>query len=388
MSSFLTDAVSAAEQQAKLNVKGQISSTVQGVKGAVANAQNNISSALSGAANNAVKGAIGSVVGAASSLLSGNLSGAAASLLNAPAAVFQGVTQGLGGFASALGLSSPGTSAFSTDGGISPGNSLAGASARPDPLLSFTWYAQLPVISSGSTQSSSGSVAGSALSGLAGSILNPLGNALSSALGGSVATSASAQLPWYYVEEATCPFRTYETISIFREGRDRKYPSKYNVDNLRLGIYADSQNKAFSYLQAWNNNILTPFSSSTSTSAAGGWGRPTDYEKSIFVYLLDANNQMLTILEYTECWPVSIDQYSLDSGSSTRIINQVNFSVGDVIINVIPVSANVSASVLANPGSNILSTAINSLGSSVTSLGSNLLQRGVSSISSAVSSIF
>ncbi len=385
---FLTDAVSNAEQQVITNTKGQINSIQSGITGAIANAKNSVTSAVVGAANNAVKNAAGSIVGAAGDLLTGNVGAAVTALTNAPGAVLQGISQGLGGFASVLGLNTPGTSQFSTDGGISPGNSLAGASARPDPLLSFTWYAQMPVINSGSTQSLAGSLAGSATSGLAQAALGPLGNALGSALGGAIATTASAQLPWYYVEEAQCPFRTYETATIFREGRDRKYPSKYNVDNLRLGIYADVQNQALTYLQAWNNNIITPFSSSTANTSAGGYGRPSDYKKSIFIYLLDAQNNTLTTLEYTECWPVSIDQYGMDSASSTRIVNQVNFSVGDVFVNVLSLSTNITSSILGSLGSGVLGTAINSIGSNIISTGSSLLSRGASAISSAASSIF
>jgi len=285
----------------------------------------------------------------------------------------------LGGSGSSASMSTPGTvSQLSNNGGIVPGDSLTGAQARPDPMLSFTWYAQLPVINPGSTQSVAGASATSILQNIASSVTSTL----TSSLGGSVATANAAQLPWYYVEEANLPFRTYETKSIFREGRDRHYPSKYSVGDLRLSIYADSQNNAFQYLQAWNNTIITPFAATASAAMGGGWGRPSDYKKPIYIYMLDITNNVLAIVEYVECWPVSIDSYAMDSASSSRIVNHVTFSVGDVFINLMGVSINLVKGVLANPTNNVLTQAVlGTLGTS--SGGANLLSGGASMIQAA-----
>jgi hypothetical protein len=261
----------------------------------------------------------------------------------------------LNGTGSSAALSTPGTvSQLSNNGGIVPGDSLAGANARPDPLLSFTWYAQLPVISPGSTQTASGSSATSILQNLATAAISPL----QSAMGGSIAQSSSAQLPWYYVEEANCPFRRYETKSIFREGRDRHYPSKYAVDDLRLSIYMDSQNNAFQYLQAWNNAMITPFAATASATMGGGWGRPIDYKLPIYIYMLDVQNNVLAIIEYVECFPTVIDSYALDSGSSNRIVSHVNFSVGDVFVNLMGVSIAFVQSIINNPTNNAITQSI------------------------------
>lgn len=384
--SFLSDAVSQAEQQIRVNTKGQVASVVSGVKGSVSNAINNVKSDVVGAASNTVKTAVNSVVGAAGDLLTGNVSGAVSSLLSAPQNVFSSLLSGLGGSAgSNTLLSSPGTVGQpSSTGGVDPPNPLGGINARPDPLQSFMWYAQLPVITPGSTQSVASATADSIINNLASATFG----GLASSMGGAVSTSGAAQLPWYYVEEASCPFRRYDVKSIFREGRDRHYPSKYSVDDLRLSIYADAQNMAFTYLQAWNNTILTPFSATLAATTGGGWGRPADYKRPIFIYILDPTNNVLALLEYTECWPVSIDQYSLDSGTSNRIVNHVNFSVGDVFINLMGVSPNFTSSIIANPLNNSITSTINSVGSVFSNTASNLLQRGISTISSAASSFF
>jgi hypothetical protein len=391
MPSFLANAVGNAEAQFTAQTSNIVSGTVNGVvsgaKGAVTNALNTGVSNVTGAVNNAIKTGINSVVSAATDVVTGNLSGAVNSILSAPQNILNSALSGLGGSAGAnTVLSAPGTSgAPSSNGGVDPTNPLGGANARPDPMQSFMWYCQMPVISPGTSQSIIGATANSVIQGLQSAVSGAL-NGLGSSLGGSVYTASSAQLPWYYVEEASCPFRRYDVKTIFREGRDRKYPSKYSVDDLRLSIYADTQNNAFQYLQAWNNNILTPFSATSSTTSGGGWGRPSDYKKPIFIYMLDPTNNVLAILEYTECWPTSIDQYSLDSGTSTRIVNHVNFSVGDVFINLMGVSPSFVQGVVANPLNNAITSTINSFGTAATNAASNLLSRGTSAISSLASS--
>lgn len=386
--SLLSNAVQNAElsfkNQTSNVIRGTINGVESGIRGAVQNAINTGVSNVTGAVSNAIHTGINSVVGAATDAIKGNLSGAVNDILSAPQNIFNSALSGLGGSAGANAiLSAPGTTgAPSSNGGVDPTNPLGGINARPDPMQSFMWYCQLPVISPGTSQSIIGATANSVIQGLASAALSGLG----SSMGGQVYTATSSQLPWYYVEEASCPFRRYDVKTIFREGRDRKYPSKYSVDDLRLAIYADTQNNAFQYLQAWNNNILTPFSATSSTNSGGGWGRPSDYKKPIFIYLLDPTNNVMALIEYTECWPTSIDQYSLDSGTSTRIVNHVNFSVGDVFINLMAVSPEFTAGIISNPLNNAITSTINTFGSVLVGQASNLLQRGTSAIASSISS--
>jgi hypothetical protein len=375
----LTQAISQAESQINANTKGQINSITSGIKGSIQNIQNTVVSGISGAANNAVKSATQSVLGAAGDLLTGNVSGAVSALANAPSNIIGSTVAGLGGFAGIQSLSSPGTvGTMSGTGGVDPGNSLGGINARSDPLLSFCWYAQLPVITPGTSQQTANAASTSILANLASSALSGV---LSSTLGGAVSTSNAASLPWYYVEEASLSFRQFNQKSIFREGRDRHYPDKYSVDALRLAIYADSQNTAFTYLQAWNNAIITPFAAQSAAAMGGGWGRPADYKKPIYIYLLDVTQQQLAIVQYTECFPISVAEYSMDSGTSTRIVNHVTFSVGDVFVNLLPVSQNVLASVLGNTANNVLTSSITNFAGLVAS-GVSKLQGSISGLAS------
>jgi hypothetical protein len=383
--SFLSDAVSSAESQIKVNTKGQINSIKTGITGAVSNAKNTVVSNVVGAASNTVKSALGSVVGAAGDLLTGNVSAAVSTLASAPANAFSAAISGLGGMASSGSvLSSPGTSfQSSSNNGINPGYDLAGAQARSDPMLAYTWYAQMPVITPGSNQTASNATSSSILSNLS----SALAGGLTSALGGQIATSNAAQLPWYYVEQATLPFRTFEAQHIFREGRPRAYPAKYSVGSLRLGIYADSSNVALTYIQAWQNAIITPFSANQAASMGGGWGRPSDYKFPIFIYLLDVTSNVLAIVEYTECWPSNVESYAMESGNSNRIINQVTFEVGDVFVNLVDAGSILPGSVAQNGTNNAITATINSFGSVITNAGSALLQRGINAVGSGFASL-
>jgi len=380
--SGLTSAISQAVSQIQANTTGSVNGAIQGLTGAQANARNAIASGISGAVNNTVKALSSTVIGSVGSLIQGNVSGALSNLTNAPGNIISSALAGLGGQAN-VALSGAGSLGSMVGiGGANPGNSLGGANARPDPLLSFCWYAQLPVISPGSTQNAASASTTSILNNLSSTLLT----GLSSSVGGAVSTSNASSLPWYYVEEAALPFRNYSLKSIFREGRERHYPDRYNVDQLKLAIYADSDNTSTQYLQAWNNAIITPFSSATAATLAGGWGRPSDYKKSIFIYMLDVTKNVLAIIEYIECWPVTIAEYNMDSGTSTRIVNHVSFSVGDVFINLIPVPSTFTQSITSSLSNNAITSVINGFANSGISGAIQSVQSSISSLAPAVGS--
>src|SRR4051794_36677315 len=85
---------------------------------------------------------------------------------------------------------------------------LRAARARLDPMLSFNWYCDLPVID-------------------------------------------GVGLGWEYVEEATLPNIEFEAISTYRAGKQYHYPHHYNLGTLQLKLYEDSQGIASRYLDAW-----------------------------------------------------------------------------------------------------------------------------------------
>ncbi|QRE00346.1 tail fiber protein [Burkholderia phage BCSR5] len=385
--SFLNDIIGNAKQQVKSQVDGQVRGVQSAVNGVIQNAKNEINNRVSGTVSNVLNQGINSAVGAAMDALNGDWQGALGKVTSAPQDIFGAAIQGLGGNSifnpgQIIGVDSP----ASGSGGVPLGHALLGAQARADPMMSYCWYAQLPVIGSSSpiSNASSGLLAGlgnaavgsltAGLPGIPGQIVSTIGG---SVFGGSVAAVQGAvELPWYYVEEANMPFRQFGTRSIFREGRDRHYADKYSVDNLRLGIYADCNNVALSYLQAWHNQVLKPFSASSAATMGGGFGRPIDYKKSINIYLLSVIRQELAIIQYTECWPVNIDALSLNSGASDRLTYQVNFSVGDVFMNILPVDGAMVQGVVNNPHDfpSFAQAAINKLGSAAIDKGLDLVK--------------
>lgn len=267
------------------DIKGQArnaikstSNEIRNIPSSLANqAVRNVQSGVSGAVNSGLAG----IRGAADKALRGDFSGALDQLTSSPADV-------AGRLGRTFGLSSGSTLGPQRGSGA---NSLEGAVSRADPMLSFNWYCELPDVT-------------------------PIGG-------------APVALPWNYVEEATPPFRTFDVREIYSQGRNKHYPGAYSLDNLRLTFYADIANKSLTYLNAWQGAILAPFSS-RDTTTGGGFGRPAGFKKPIRLYLVDNARTDIILLEYTECWPTTIEQLTLDSGSSNRLVYAVNFSVGDV----------------------------------------------------------
>lgn len=294
----LQSLLSDASRQIKNQVTSVKTDTKSAASSAIKSAQNdvrgigpaivrNAGAAVTGASRGAISAARGAISDAASQIMRGDISGALGSLTSGPGRVMESLS-GSFGLLNGSSLLNGGNS------GPAPGNSLAGALARSDPLLSFNWYCVLPDIA-------------------------PLG-------GGPVT------LPWYYVEEATPPFRNIGTRSLFFESRQKHFPDSYTIDALRLTMYSDSTAKSLAYWHAWQGAIIAPTTSATAPKKGGGYGRPKDFKKSIFIYLLDVNKSQVVKIEYVECWPTNLEALTLDSASSTRLLNHVQFSVGDVFM--------------------------------------------------------
>lgn len=207
------------------------------------------------------------------------------------------------GVTSGTRLSGPGAGIYfaSMIGGASPGNALAGIMARPDPMMNYLWYAEMPpLLVDGQTYS----------------------------------------LPWYYVEEATTPFRQFEPRQVYREGRYKSFAGKYSLDSMSLGVYLDLEGRALHYFRAWHDLIVKPFVPEQQPLNAGGYRMPASYHQTIQIYLLDLLKQTIIQLVYTECWPSNIDSLGLQSGSSERLIHRVTINVGDVFIDTRQLTSN------------------------------------------------
>ena len=355
---FIQDVVGQEVQQIK-NIKTGVTNSVKSAGAQIANGvKNQALGAVNSVVNNGIKAATGAAVGAVTSALTGNLAGVAASLN--PTNILDQTFSGIIGQSTSSTTTEPGYAfSASSSGGVNPGDALNGALARADPMLTYLWYVQLPVV--GAPAGSTGSGVNSSTSALSSLVSNLLGiSPLSGSMGGEQASGSNNQLPWYYVEEANCPFRNFQLTSVFRDGRKRHYPGQYTVGNLRLSFYMDVDNVAANYISAWGNTILQPYTAAT-LSQAGNFGRASGYKFPIYVYLLDPAKNTLITLEYTECFPILPNDWQLTSQSGTdRLITQVNFSVGDVFVNMANVPSSLTSLLVNNALTNTVVSGINS----------------------------
>jgi len=321
----LADAIGKAKSDTvnhtKNVVRGSVKQAERGLKGAVGSVVNSAKNAATQAAAGAVNAGLAGVIGAATDIVTGNPADAAQRIFDIPGNVAGAVGSVLG-VASGSILSGPGggMSRMSDNGGILEGNSFYGALARSDPMQSISWYAQVPVITS---------------------------------------AYGTMGLPWYFIQEATVPFRQFDQVSIFREGRTKHYAGRYSLDSLRLSFYMDSSGLTMRYLRGWEAAILQPTDRINVMTQGGGFMPPNQYKKDIYVFLLDPIRQAIACLQYIECWPTNLDQLQLESASSNQLVANVNFSVGDVLVVDMEVSRTTIEGILgaANPLGNIITTA-------------------------------
>lgn len=302
----LTKMISNAKSQIKTNVgsaKAEIKSTTNAQ---LSNAQKEVKNVIPGisaaatrkltqGAQSAIATGISGVRGGVSDILRGNFSGGVEKIISTPSDI-------MGSLGKTFGLSTG--SKLTNPGGVDVGNSLEGALARSDPQMSYNWYCIPPTIN---------------------------------AIDGPQVT-----LPWYFVEEATLPFRTFNVDSFFYQGRQKHMAGNSDLDDLQLAFYADTTNEALKYLQAWQGAVIKPYTSKDRTSGGGGYGRTKDYYRDIPIYLLSPDRKILCEILYTECWPKTIQAYSMNSGSSERVVNHVTFSTGDVFVTLYGVSSTAS----------------------------------------------
>lgn len=243
-------------------------------------------SALGNVISSIKTSASGSFQSSLTQLASGNVEGAVSTLL-----------QGPGDALDAIGAT----------GSAGLGDALGGINARSDALQTWNWYCVPPPITNSSAIS--------------------LGS-----IGGTNLTS-SAMLPWYYVQTANLPFRTFQPDTIQRNGHAVIYPESYSVENLTLGLFMDSSSKSMSYISAWQGLVMANQNPKNPTNQ-GLWGRPSQYKKDIQVVLLSVARQQILKFRYINCWPLSVGTLSAVPGGSDIFIADVTFAVEDVDITI------------------------------------------------------
>lgn len=278
---------------AKAAYKGAVNA-IGDVAGTVGRAAEKVvTGAVADVVGPAAGGAVGKILNTAGSAAVGALGQAVGNVaLNGAKAILNGNFDQLGGIITGE-LSSVGGFLKGPGGGMMEGYSLLGALARSDPLLDFNWYCVLPPIQS---------------------------------------AYGTTNLGWNYVEECTVPFRQFENRSVYDQGFNKHYAGKYSVDNLRLGVYMDSQAKSLMYFRAWQAAIMQPFPATEAPTLGGNFNVPMNYKKDVRIYLMNPRRQVIAQILCTGCWPTNIDSLGLTSAQGGRLIQTVNLSVDDVFL--------------------------------------------------------
>jgi hypothetical protein len=177
---------------------------------------------------------------------------------------------------------------------------LAAMRNRSDPLMNFNWWADMPVLDS------------------------------------------QFRLGWEFVEEATLPFIEFEQISNYRAGKNYHYAHHFSLGSLNLKFYEDSRGTATDYLTRWQSLIHN--------KESGLYYFPSDYKKTITVWVLDVAKLTVMCLDYTGCWPQRLETLQFGSASSERVVSGAEFSVDEVNLKVFKFSPSEIPSVVQAVG--------------------------------------
>jgi hypothetical protein len=213
--------------------------------------------------------------------------------------------------------------------GASFGDAMTGMNAREDAMQSWCWYAILPVIQNTSANLVS---------------LNP-----------------SVTLPWYYVEESNLPMRSVTPRSLDRNGHTANYAESYSVEGLSLTFFMDNANLAYKYLKAWQGNMLGNADPGKQVNQ-GVWGYPANYKKDITIVVTSVTKKTLITAKYYGCMPTNLAALDLDSDSSTRLKQRVEFAVDDMDLKVSNLKGNLEN--LVSTASGYAISALNGVSSS------------------------
>lgn len=176
-------------------------------------------------------------------------------------------------------------------------NPIVGINSRGDAIQNWCWYCELPTLTE-----------------------TPL-------------MPANVDLPWYYVPQASIPYRNIASSQTSRSGGQRNYPDSYSVDDLTLTLFMDDTNAAMDYANSWIGRVLSPDDPSIVTNR-GLWGLPGHYKKEVKIHILTPAKDRLLTIKYVGCWPVTINQQELSSDSSSTLVAQIQLKVDDVYVEI------------------------------------------------------
>lgn len=212
----------------------------------------------------------GGIANAGSQLLSGDVSGALATVTNIPGNLLAN-------------MGARGSASF--------GDGFAGINARKDAVQDWCWYCMLP-------------------------------------------RADGKDLPWYYVTGANTPHRKINVESLKRNGHMVHYADSYETTgSLQLKFFLDTSSKTHYYLKAWQGLIVGDANPALAVNQ-GLWGYPAAYKKTITIAVMSVSRKELLVFKYYGCFPTDPQALELSAGSATPLELTVDFQVEDVDVTV------------------------------------------------------
>ena len=142
------------------------------------------------------------------------------------------------------------------------------------------------------------------------------------------------ELPWYYVTGANTPQRKFNIESLQRNGHQVHYPQSYEPNgNLQLKFFVDTSSKAFYYVKAWQNLVMSDRNPAI-PSNQGVWGYPAAFKKTVTVVVMSVNRKELLVFDYLGTFPTDPQLPELGAGSATGMELTVDFQIEDVRLTV------------------------------------------------------
>ena len=170
-------------------------------------------------------------------------------------------------------------------GNIASPHVQRGLNARQDALLNFNWFVEFPTIN-------------------------------------------GINLPWYYCENCTAPWRSIDKKTVKRRGLTYNIAGASTMGELKLDMFLDESGIVWQYFREWEGLILLP-SRGVNTQQGRG-GRYGNYAKNLKVHVLSNTRAQLLSIIYIGVWPSSLGDLSLQSENLTRLKAEASFSVTDM----------------------------------------------------------
>lgn len=247
---------------------------------------------------------------------------------------------------------------------------------RADPMFSFSWYIQMPLIGPPSTPSySSGSGVTnlslssltSTISAISGGNVNPIVGGQSS--GGQLpGTYSPRQIPIdvsWYVQDISVPQPAVGTKPISRGGRNIYLPDFQDIGTVSIQFYEDVAGSVGYYLESWRQKIRNDL---------GYYSEMSNYMNDIVITTVNPAGTPMFSLTMVDAFPTDREPYSFTSQTGNVVLSQT-FSINDLIYTPItPFNSGV------NPA-----TFSSLLGGVPSALASAILQQGEITLSNSVS---